>query len=250
MANTYSPYPVRRPQHPDDALVVVFKTRAEKNPTKSDAAGRDIYDDVEICEIRIPGSKDIRHPFPTEVSHWEVDPQTGGQRKVTYAERFSYQYQQFKAKAVQTKSGTPLEIIKFLTEARKAELRAMNVYTVEQLAGMDGQELKNLGPYGREYKNAAQQYIEEAKANVPAIQMAAALEAKDAKLMAVESELEILKTRLSTAKDEPDSQFGEMSNDQIKDYIAAQGGQRPLGNPNRKTLIRMAIDANPHSGVL
>ena len=31
--------------------------------------------------------------------------------------------------------------------------RALNLYTVEQLAAIDGQELKNLGPGGRELKN-------------------------------------------------------------------------------------------------
>ena len=57
---------------------------------------------------------------------------------VTYAERFARQYQQFKAQAAQTKSGTPLEYAPFLTEARRAELRALNIYTVEALAAIDG----------------------------------------------------------------------------------------------------------------
>ncbi len=106
--------------------------------------------------------------FPaTAFSHWEIDPQTGEQAKVTYAERFQRQYQQFKAHATQTKSGTPLAYAPFLTEARRAELRAQNIYTVEALAAIDGQELKNLGPGGRELKNAAMEYIEEAKARAP-----------------------------------------------------------------------------------
>src|SRR5262245_48526789 len=161
-----APHPMlRRRADPDDALVVTFQLKAEKNEPKSAAAGRPIYDDVEVCYIRIPGSKDVRTPFPTEISHWVTDPETGGQKPITYAERFSYQYQQFKQKQAQTISGTPLEEIKFLTDARKAELRAQNVYTVEQLATIDGNELKNLGPYGREFKNAAQLYIEDALRN-------------------------------------------------------------------------------------
>jgi hypothetical protein len=91
----------------------------------------------------------------TSVSHWAIDPATGGQIKVTYAERFRRQYQQFKALTAQTKSGTPLTHAPFLTEGRRAEMRALNIYTVEQLAAIDGQELKNIGTGGRELKNAA-----------------------------------------------------------------------------------------------
>jgi len=49
------------------------------------------------------------------VSHWGIDPQTGEQVKITYAERFSRQYQQFKAHSTQTKSGTPINHAPFLT---------------------------------------------------------------------------------------------------------------------------------------
>ena len=49
----------------------------------------------------------------------------------------------------------------FLTEARRAELRAQNIYTIEALAAIDGLELKNLGMDGRDLKNKAMEYLEE-----------------------------------------------------------------------------------------
>src|SRR4030095_3061226 len=101
------------------------------------------------------------------VSHWITDIYGGDARQVTYAERFSRQYQQFKAQSAQTKTGTPLAEVPFLTEARRAELRAQNVYTVEQLVAVDGQELKNLGVGGRELKNKAIEYVEESKLAAP-----------------------------------------------------------------------------------
>ena len=110
-------------------------------------------------------------------SHWKNDPETGEQTKVTYAERFMRQYRQFKAMAAQTKSGTPLAHAPFLTEARRAELRAQNIYTVEALADIDGQELKNLGTGGREMKNKAMEYIAESKTQAPNMAAAAELEA-------------------------------------------------------------------------
>mgnify|MGYP003694582783 CR=1 FL=1 len=52
----------------------------------------------------------------------------------------------------------------FLTEARKSELKGQNIYTVEALAVIEGAELKNLGPGGRDMKNQAIEYIEQGKA--------------------------------------------------------------------------------------
>src|SRR5262245_30953394 len=99
----------QRRHHPDDALVVVFKTVAVLNELKSREEGRAIYDDNEICEIRIPGSKDIKHFPALAISDWVIDPFTGGQTQRTYAERFRHQFQQFKALQTQTTSGTPLD---------------------------------------------------------------------------------------------------------------------------------------------
>ena len=56
----------------------------------------------------------------------------------------------------------------FLTEASRAELRALNIYTVEALAAIDGQELKNLGHGGRDMKNkAARVHRGEQERNAP-----------------------------------------------------------------------------------
>src|SRR5215471_8377438 len=102
----------------DAALVVVFKNHAVPNEAKSTAAGRLICDDVEVCEIRAPGNRQTVGVYPAlSFSNWETDQNTGMQRKVTYAERFSRQYQQFKSRQVQTMHGTPLDYVPFLTEA-------------------------------------------------------------------------------------------------------------------------------------
>jgi hypothetical protein len=162
---------------PDDNLLVMFKQHAVPNEAKSREAGRLICDDMDVVEIRRPGARDFTVLPATSVSHWAIDPATGGQIKVTYAERFRRQYQQFKALTAQTKSGTPLTHAPFLTEGRRAEMRALNIYTVEQLAAIDGQELKNIGTGGRELKNAAQVFIEESLKSVPNLQLQAEIEA-------------------------------------------------------------------------
>jgi len=226
---------------PDDELVVLFKYQAFPNDAKSLAEGRPIFDDVEVCEIRSGGSKDVKVYNSTDFTRWIDDPLTRQQRKQTYAERFSHQYRQFKSSAAQTKTGTPLDHAPFLSEGRRAELRAQNVYTVEQLADIEGNELKNLGPGGRDMKNAAMEYITETRNSAPNKQMMAELEALKARNAILEEDMQAKKNR------EPQSDEGEfegMSAEQLREFIKTNSGQEPIGanNMNRKTLIRLAMN--------
>ena len=227
------------PRDPDEHLVPTFKTIALPHEDRSRQAGRPIYEDVEHVEIRAPGFSDVKVYPATAFSHWAVDPYTHEQKKVSYAERFRYQYQQFKAHQIQTKSGTPLEHAPFLTEARRAELRALNVYTVEQLADVEGQELKNLGMYGRDYKNKAAEYIAESKASAPNKQMEAQLEALVARNALLEEDMAAMKAREAAT-----GEFERMTDDDLKQFISANTGQPTHGNIHRKTLIRMAQAAS------
>jgi hypothetical protein len=226
---------------PDDTLVVLFKYQAFENPAKTLKEGRPIFDDVEVCEIRAAGSKDVKVFPSTEFCGWKDDLFTGSQRKWTYAERFAHQYRQFKASAAQTKTGTPLEHAPFLTDGRRAELRAQNVYTVEALALIEGTELKNLGPGGREFKNKAMEFIEESKGAAPNKQMVAELEALRARNALLEEDVITLKN----TKDSDEGEFESMSLEEIREFIKVNTGRGVVGQPNRKNLVRMATDCRP-----
>ena len=177
-------------------------------------------------------------------SHWAKDPNTGYDVSVTYAERFKPQYRQFKEKLVtQTKSGTPLAQAPFLTAARQAELRALNIYIVEQLANIDGQELKNLGPYGRDLKNQAIAYIEQCEQTAPAKALAIELEKLKARNEVLEEDNALMQSKLG----EGEGEFATMSNDALKEYIRVNAGAGPVGQPNRRTLVRMAFDCRPEN---
>ena len=227
---------------PDETVVALFKHHAVKNEGASLKQGRPIYDDIEIVEVRFPGSRSMS-VFPAlAFSHWRNDPNTGEQTQVTYAERFYRQYQQFKAHNPQTKSGTPVAHAAFLTEGRRAELRALNIYTVEQLAHIDGQELKNLGHNGRDLKNKAQEYIAEAKASAPNAEMMAELEALKARNAILEEDAKLLVESTPEKGDKADGMFGDMTTDQVREYITTNSGHAPHGTISRKTLVRMAMD--------
>jgi len=231
-------------QDPDELLVVLFKHLAVQNKAASLKEGRPIYDDQEICEIRAPGFKDVKVFPATSFARWVIDPMTGEQTQQSYAERFRHQYQQFKSHTAQTKSGTPLDLVPFLTDGRRAELRAQNIYTVEQLAAVEGAELKNLGPGGREMKNAAQAFIDEGRASAPNKQMAAELEALKARNAVLEEDMKLRQARRA-AEEAVDDEFEAMSLDQLREYITAQTGQAPLGSLNRKNLMRLAAGSRP-----
>ena len=226
---------------PDEALVALFKHHAVLNETKTLEAGRPIYDDIEVVEIRAPGSRDFKVFPATAVSHWETSPYDMAQTKVTYAERFSHQYRQFKSKALQTKSGTPLDHASFLSEGKRAEMRAQNIYTVEAMAAIDGAELKNLGPGGRELKNAAMEYIADSAGSAPNLRLQNELEQLRAKNAILEEDLANKKAIEAKAVGE----FEAMDLDQLREYIATNTGHAPHGSLNRKTLTRMATECRP-----
>ena len=230
--------PVHSQQDPDTAVVALFRTTAMKNEAETAKQGRPIFDDLEICELRYPGSKNVGVYPATSFSHWADDPETGEQVRVTYAERFKRQYQQFKSHDAQTKSGTPLAYAPFLTESRRAELRAQNIYTVEALAHIDGAELKNLGHGGRELKNSAQEYIEQSKTRSTDTKLMQELEQLKARNTLLEEDMKLLKDRNIPPEDE----YDRMGLEQLREYIATHSGQAPLGTLNRKSLARLARD--------
>jgi hypothetical protein len=237
-------YPGRAPIDPDSVLIVVFKNFSVANPARSAAEGRPIEDDMEVCEIRIPGSRDIKVAPATAVSHKFVDPITGYERKITYAERFSYQYRQFKSNEAQTRTGTPLDYAPFLTEARRAELRALNIYTLEALAHVDGQELKNLGLGGRDMKNKAEEFMATAAATVgPSMKMEAEMEALQAKNQTLADDNERLKATRSTLV-LSEKLFEHMTIEQLRAYIVSHTGHLPQGKLPIATLQRMAAEAH------
>lgn len=225
---------------PDAALVAIFKQLPVKNEARSVAEGRPIYDDLEVVEIRRPGS-DARGVYPaTSFSHWATDLNTGEQRRVTYAERFAHQFRQFKEQVQQTKTGTPLDYAPFLTEGKRAELRALNIFTVEALAEIDGQPLKNLGINGRDFKNRAMEPIADSRAGVANRELMVELEQLKARNALLEEDM---KTSLQRRDNE--GEFETMSLDQLREYIAAQTGHSPQGSLTRRTLVQMAKDARP-----
>jgi hypothetical protein len=215
----------------DPLVIPVFKTLTQKNEAKTKAEGRPIFDDMEVVEVRFAGDRNKISVFPALSICGEVQDEDGNTRKITYAERWPAQYQRFKAKAQQIAEGTPVDELPFLTQAKRAELKALSIYTAEALAALDGQPLKNLGQGGRELKNQAQAYLDNAKGSANVTRMAAELE---------ELRRTVAELRGDAQAVNATSEFATWPADQIKDWIEEKIGERPKGNPSHATLVKRA----------
>lgn len=160
----------------DNKLFAVFYHGTEVNQAKSLEAGRPVHDDIALVKIIVPGQKDS---VVAKATH-------------EYQARFPKQWAQFQAKADQIGSGTPLTELSWLTMAQVADMKAMNIHTVEQMAGMaDSSAHAFMGFHGM--RDRARTYLEAAAGQAPLLKLQAeldALKAQNAEMAALLKQVE------------------------------------------------------------
>lgn len=246
---------IYRPYPGDSILLVSFFMDDARNEAKSLAEGYPIFDDVEMCRVTIPGSREtILAP-----AHSQVTMSPG--EVVTYAERFPDDYERFAKGLGSAVSGMPIKEAPFLSKGEVSSLQALNVHTVEQLADMGGSPLKAMGPNGRKWQQSAVEFLARAHENRDAMAVAA----EKAELMNRIAALENALATRGQPVPEPEAAFvGEttatvpeqaevvddemsdvtgMTKEEIKDRIASLTGARPRGNPSLATLEKMLAEA-------
>lgn len=160
----------------DNRLWVQFYLRPEKNERKTAEAGRPIFDEIVFVKIMIPGDKNLVFDQP-------ADPE--------YQRRFPKQWERFKAGQQQATEGTPLEAVTWLTVGQVAEFKALNIFTVEQLADVPDQlAQKFMGAF--EIRRKAQAFLEAAKGEAATSKLAAELEKRDQQIAALQKQMEDL----------------------------------------------------------
>lgn len=223
--------------------VVTFSNHPMLNEAESKKAGRPIFDDYEVCEIRFPGDTKCWSVFPAHEAEPNATREEGFER--TYAEVYNTQYLQYKNQSQQTVAGTPLSEAPFLTEAKRRELRALNIHTVEALAALEGAHLKSLGLGGREWKNQAQAYLDRARGSADVTGMVAEIEKLKERLAIAEAAAAGNRVRgAAPAPDEDgktEKSLAECSDDELRDFITAQGG-KVAHNAGRARLIEIATE--------
>lgn len=124
-----------------------FHIRAVENKLKSREAGRPIFEDREYVEILIAGDKSTVHCPPVNDEH---------------RHRWPEQYRAFKAELETPLEGTPIEQWPAMSASQVAELKALHILTVEALAELPDNGVKNLGMGGRELVAKAKAYLDSA----------------------------------------------------------------------------------------
>ncbi len=229
-----------------NAIVPHFKVHSYEDETASKAAGRPIFRELEVVEIRFAGDKQTVAVFPAHDPDPDATREAGS--PVTYAMRYNKQYLAFKNQTTQSLSGTPLEELTFLTQSRRMELKALNIHTAEALAALDGAALKRVGPGGRDLKNQAQAYIDKAAGSADVTAMAARIAELERRLAERDAQpQEASQPDDEDDDDDPAEPAGEKSLEdctdaELKAFIKRESGQSVRGNPSRETLIERAME--------
>ena len=127
-----------------DDCIPHFYMRAVRNPARSEETGRPVFDEIAYVRVLVPGDRNS-----------VVD------RRVSDAdrERWPRRWSAFLARR-ERPSGTPVEHWPYLTVARVAELRALDVFTVEQVAGADDALMGRIGEGAAELADRARQFLQ------------------------------------------------------------------------------------------
>ncbi len=225
----------------ENLLVPIFKIHTTINEAKSKQAGRPIYDDFEVVEIRFAGDRQKVAVFPAHEAEPNATRESiaNGGDVVTYAMVYNDQYKRFKAQEMQVAEGTPLSELTFLTEAKRRELKALNIHTAEALATLDGGPLKQLGMGGRELKSQAQAYLEKAAGSADVTRLAF----ENVDLRRQIDDLRAQMAGLAAPAPEPaEKPLEDCTDAELKAFIKRETGEGVKGNPSRETLLNRALE--------
>ncbi len=169
----------------DSKLYVTFYVRPIKNAFRSEQEGRPIFEEREYIKIIVPGDSKTTVDCPV------TDEFRG---------RFEKQYDKFKKGLAQAVEGTPLEMWPQMTVGLCAELKAMNISTVDQLAALDDSKAqKIMGSH--ELRRKAQLFLSAAKGEAENNKITAELQKRDDEIALLKMQMQqILEAQKPKAK--------------------------------------------------
>lgn len=151
-----------------------FCIEAKQNKLKSAQMGRPVYDDVEYVEVMHHGDKNSILKYPVKDIH---------------RNRWPKEYEAFrKGQDVQVE-GTRLEQWPPISKSEIATLKAMGIYTVEQLSEMKDDAITRYGMGGRKLVNTAKAYLKAAQSGSGITQLQAENEKLQARIASLEAQL-------------------------------------------------------------
>lgn len=216
------------------------------NEPQSRIHNRPVYDLKEVVEIRFAANPQYKPVFGVD----EMESTDPNGQVITWAERYSKQYQAFVAGAAQEADGTPLEeLIPYgISQAQLSICRALSIYSIEALHHLEGVGIKRLGVHGNDLKPMAKRYMEN---RASGSQQQSEINELKRQLAALRGETqeglgeEIFVSTELQAVDPflPAELSEELSPEAMKAQIKELTGQAPRGTPSIDTLKMMLEQA-------
>lgn len=214
----------------------VFKHITVEDIAASEREKRPVMKTIEAVEVRFAGSKLYSPVFPVDAM-WKRE----GHNVITYAERWADQYMDFLQGNDQKAAGTPLEMLKPLgvSDAQLSLCRALKIYSIEALDGLEGPNLKNLQMNANPLKEMARRYLADRNSGNAATNEIAELRAEIARLKAAQTlpENEPTADEVDEAIRKADDEYTNLSDDELKALIKDRTGSAPRGQPAREFLL-------------
>lgn len=135
----------------DDKMLVRFYSEAVEDVGASKREGRPICNEVVFVEIIAPGQAG-KQEF--------VAPATA-----EHKQRFPRQWARFEAGEKAVTEGTPVEMWPIVSRSFAKQLKMSGFHTVDEIANVNDNDLKALGPGGREVRDRAKAFLDEAGRN-------------------------------------------------------------------------------------
>lgn len=154
-----------------------FYMRIIEDPVASREMGRPIHKEVEYVEIRIAGDNKT-------VINKKVDDE--------HRRRWPNVYQAFKNQQQIAVEGTPIEEWPAITEARRKDLKALNIFNVEALAELPENGIQRLGMGARELVAKAKAWLDSAKSTSEIQKYAAENEKLNSRITYLEQQIQEL----------------------------------------------------------
>lgn len=167
-----------------DRVIGRFYMHPVQLGARSRAEGRPIFENRIFIEIRHPGERDVLVREATDEDKM----------------RFNRQWNAFQTGTAAESSGTSLSLLFPANPAVIATLQLMNVWTIEQLAGLNGTQLQNVGMGGVRWQQLANDYLETAKKGADFTRIQGELEKRDVEILRLKELVEKLETNAATAE--------------------------------------------------
>lgn len=165
------------PQAGRDSTFPRFHMHPVEDPVASQASGRPIFVQHERVQIIQPGNTNSPVLAVTD----------------EHRNRWKEQYDAFRKGEEVSINGTPLEQWAYLPRTAVLELKALDLHTVEQVAGLPDNALHRIGMAGRNIRDMANAYLDDGAAQALTTQALARAEKAEARVATLEKQMSELR---------------------------------------------------------